>query len=246
MDKYRILLVEDSPSFALEVEMLIEELDYQLLATVDNAEDALAMIDKHRPDLILMDIELKSKLSGLDVANFVKHLNIPIIFTTSYNDKETYKKAQESHSYGFLVKPFDRLSMQSAIENAIKRIELVKDSTSQKGPSTEAEHENSRILIKHNGILRKINTNEIIFIQGEGNYSTILTKDKRFVVKMSMKKLNESLPADFVHIHRSYCVRLDKVDGIDTRDDLIMIGEHKLPLGRKYKASILEQFNLLK
>ena len=246
MGKFQILLVEDSPSFAFEVEMLIEELDYELLSTVDNAEGALAAINQFRPDLILMDIELKTKLTGLDVANFVKHLNIPIIFTTSFNDQETYKKAQESHFYGYLVKPFDRLSLQSAIENAVKRITLNTQEMNRQENLTADIANNNRLLIKQNGVLRKIDTNEILFIQGEGNYSTLITPGKRFVVKMSMKKLMESLKTEIVPVHRSYCVRLDKVDGIDTKEDLIIIGEHKLPLGRRYKTAVLERFDLLK
>ncbi|MEO1261821.1 MAG: response regulator [Bacteroidota bacterium] len=246
MGKFQILLVEDSPSFAFEVEMLIEEMGYELLDTVDNAEDALAAIDKYHPDLILMDIGLKSNLTGLDVANLIKHLKIPIIFTTSYNDQETYKKAQESHIYGFLVKPFDRLSLQSAIENAFKRIILGASEEQERDKVEKDIAKHKRLLVKQNGILRKIKTDEILFIQGEGNYSTLVTMEKRFVVKMSMKKLLESLQTDIVPIHRSYCVRLDKVDGIDTKEDLIIVGKHKLPLGRRYKPAVLERFNLLK
>ena len=250
MNKLSVLLVEDKHSFAIEVEMLIDDMGHQLLPVVDDAEEAIAAIKKKRPDLILMDIDLNGKLTGLDVANLIKHLNIPIIFTTSFNDQPTYQKTKLVNAVGYLVKPFDKLTLQSSIENAIHFILSDNENEYQHEKEEvnlgEAVIQGDRVFIKQSGMLRKINLEDIIYLQGEGNYTTIATENRRYVIKISMKKLFNTLPVKFVIVHRNYALHVDKIDGINLTDNTVHAGELSFPLGRKYKPGVLEQFELLK
>ncbi len=117
-----ILIVEDNLSFSLELEMLIDEMGYQLVDSVDNSERALEIIHSKMPDLILMDIDINGNLSGTQVGEKIKHLDIPIIFTTSFDDESHYKDAQDSNIIGYLIKPISKFSLKTNIDMAIKNI----------------------------------------------------------------------------------------------------------------------------
>lgn len=247
MTSLRILLVEDDPSAALDVEMLIDELGYELIAKIDNGQQALHEIQAVQPDLVIMDIELKGKLSGLDIAKEIKHLEIPVIFTTSYRDKEVFESTKSTYSFGYLVKPFDRLTLQSAIEQVVRA--LYNEEVLLSGDEVWKEDLLVRdcFLIKNQNLLHKVFLDDISYIQGEGNYCTLFAKGKKYVVKISLKKILNDLDLQrFAPVHKSYIVHLDKVDAIDVSTNKIIIDKDQLPLGRAFKQRLLERFKLLK
>jgi DNA-binding LytR/AlgR family response regulator len=246
MDALRILLVEDDISAALDVEMLLADMGYTLMATIKEGNKALATILEEQPDLIIMDIELKGKLSGMDIAKEIKHLEIPIIFTTSYTDKQMFNEAKETYSFGYIVKPFDKLTLQSTIEQAVKTLysgeTLDHDTSNWKDGLVK-----DSLLVKHNNILYKVRFEEILFIQGEGNYCTLNTASKKYVVKMSLKKVLEELPGEFfLPIHKSHIANLAAIESIDPGSNKVLIGKLELPIGRNFKNLLLERFKLLK
>jgi DNA-binding LytR/AlgR family response regulator len=247
MQNLQIALIEDNKSAALDVEMLLDEMGIKLASVKDNAEDALHYIYKEQPDLIIMDIELKGEKSGIDVAKEIDHLRIPIIFTTSYKDKKSYEAAKEVYSFGYLVKPFNRLSLQSALEQAIKALF---PEGQLEAPSTEGQEGmvlKGMVLVKHLNMLYPVKFSDILYIQGEGNYCSIFTCHRKFLLKTSLRKLIASLPTtEFVPIHKSYIVRLDKVESIDIGSSKLCVGMEELPLGRNFKNTFLERFNVLK
>jgi len=112
----KVLIVEDNALFALEMEMLIFNLGYEVLKVVNNSEDALATIAFTPPDLIIMDIDIEGNLNGIEVAEKISHRKIPVLFVTSMRDKSLYEKAKKTSLVGYLIKPFDEISLQSAVE----------------------------------------------------------------------------------------------------------------------------------
>lgn len=240
MDALRILLVEDDPSAALDVEMLLAEMGYQLMATIQEGEAALAHIQAEQPDLIIMDIELKGKLSGMDIAKEIKHLEIPIIFTTSHSDRQMFDESKLTNSFGYIVKPFNRLTLQSTIELVVK--------TFYGGESSDLEEANKdSLLVRHNNVFYKVRFSEILYIHGEGNYCTLNTTSKKYVVRSSLKKLLEELPGElFLPIHKSYIANLAAIESLDPKTNKVIINKQELPLGRNFRNRLLVHFKLLK
>ncbi len=240
-------MIEDDRSAALDVEMLLEEMGQKLAAIKDNADAALQYIYDEQPDLIIMDLELKGNKSGLDIAKEIDHLHIPTIFTTSYKDKQTYEQAKSTYSFGYLMKPFSKLSLQSMIEQAVKA--LFPGGGLEK-PSEEVDERMilaNAVWVKHVNVLYPVRFDNILFIQGDGNYCSIHTCQRKFMLKMSLRKLLESVPAnEFAPIHKSFIVRLDKVESIDIGSGKLTVGKEVLPLGRNFKNAFLSRFNLLK
>jgi DNA-binding NtrC family response regulator len=117
MNTQKILIVEDD---LLSKETLIQILNsygYKNTHWVSNGMDAFNYIKDVKVDLILMDIALEGKLDGIDTAKIVDS-NIPVIFTSSSKDSNTFKRIAGTHSYGFLQKPYTPALVKEAIDNA--------------------------------------------------------------------------------------------------------------------------------
>lgn len=229
----RILIVEDDFSFAVNVEMLIEQLGYIHLGTVDNGEEALAFIQKEKPDLILMDIDLNGFFNGIDIARKITHLDVPLIFMTTFNDEQVYKEAMLTNPYGYLVKPFDQISLRSQIER------IHQQNTDDKKRPLRLD---DCFFVKVNEVLKRINYDDVLWIQSDRNYVDIYIDGKRFSAKISLSKLETQLNAPFLfRVHKQYIINLKKVEGVTAND--VLISSKPIPIGNTYKEAFFKTLN---
>jgi DNA-binding NarL/FixJ family response regulator len=115
----RILIVEDEALIAEDIADLCQLNGYEVCGTAFNASQALAMIQEHRPNLVLLDIKLEDAVNGLEIAEHLqKNYAIPFIFLTSYADRDTLAKAKGTAPLGYIVKPFNKEQLYSTIEIA--------------------------------------------------------------------------------------------------------------------------------
>jgi len=245
MSYITILLVEDDPSFALEVEMLIDELGCKLCASVADSMQAILKARTLQPDIALVDIRLNGNTDGIELANKLYAMEIPVIFMTAYGDAQIYEKAKSAHPYAFLVKPFDLLTLKSVIQSLKENVKEknLSSGDEQKREGLTKEH----FFIKTNGQLAKVFTSDIKWIHSEGNYCILQTSQKKFVVKMSLTKVKQQLSEEqFVQVHRSYLVQLALITSLNITSNQVFISEEAIPIGRKYKAPLLDRLNLLK
>lgn len=118
----RILIVEDERPFAEIVEGFLRRLGYQVAGIVDSGEAALSLAAETRPDLALMDIEIRGDMDGFEVAEALRQkLDIPIIFLTGKADDATLERVRRSESFGYLLKPFRPEELKAAVELAFIR-----------------------------------------------------------------------------------------------------------------------------
>jgi two-component system cell cycle sensor histidine kinase/response regulator CckA len=117
MEKIRILIVEDEANLALNVQRLLNRLGYDAFGIATSGEDAIDMAGRERPDLIMMDIHLRGKLDGIEVAERIRSfLDAPVIYTTAFSDEETLERAKKTEPSAFLLKPYEIKDLQVAIE----------------------------------------------------------------------------------------------------------------------------------
>ena len=116
-----ILVVEDQNITAMDIAAKLDDLGYNVTGTASSGYDAIEKARELNPDLILMDILLKGNLNGIDVSKSLEDLNIPVVFLTSYADKLTLKKAQETSPYGYIIKPYDENELKTTIEMALHK-----------------------------------------------------------------------------------------------------------------------------
>ncbi|MFK7972344.1 MAG: LytR/AlgR family response regulator transcription factor [Bacteroidia bacterium] len=242
-----ILIVEDNLSFALELEMLLEELNYKVAGRVDNSAEALESIMSGQVDLVLMDIDIKGKMSGLEVGQKVKHLDIPILYITSHGDETHYKEALKSNMIGYLVKPIDSFTLRSALLLAVHKAHV------EQAPHQDTEDETSSFIANDQFFFRKRNTyhrvriTEIAYIESDDNYISVHTLDEeKFVVRFSMSKIEELLPENtFIRVHRKYIVQLKHITVINFQQFTLKVNQVEIPISRSRRKDLELHINRL-
>ena len=116
MTKERILIVEDELIVAKDIENCLTKLGYSMAGIVASGEEAVRKVDELRPDLVLMDIVLKGEMNGIEAAEEINTLNIPVVYITAHADTDTLDRAKITAPYGYIIKPFDERMLQSTIE----------------------------------------------------------------------------------------------------------------------------------
>jgi PAS domain S-box-containing protein len=118
----RVLVCEDERVIAEDVAATLCSFGYDVVGTVDNAEDLAQMVRFSRPDLILMDIRLQGEEDGIAAIERIRTMcDIPVVYLTACTDKEILERAKKTQPYGYLEKPVSRVELKSAIEIALYR-----------------------------------------------------------------------------------------------------------------------------
>jgi CheY-like chemotaxis protein len=124
MSANKILIVEDEAVVSLDISRRLEKMGYEVIGRIASGEEAIAVIQEERPDLVLMDINLQGEMDGIETATTLyKEHNLPVIYLTAYAGESTLERAKESKPYGYILKPFKERELHAAIEIAISRHE---------------------------------------------------------------------------------------------------------------------------
>lgn len=227
----KTIIIEDEPIARKILREYCMEIPYIYL--IDEFEHPLKALQKsnfNEVQLLLMDIEMP-KLNGLD---FIKTMQSPplIILTTAY--PQYALDGFELNVCDYLVKPiaFDRFL--KACNKALEYLQLV----SKK--ELKASDPRSFFFVKCQGRLEKINCDEIFYIESLQNYIIIHTRERKYIVHQTLKAILEELPENqFIKIHKSFIVALDKITTIE--QDEICMQEIRIPLSRRFRAEFLEK-----
>lgn len=218
-EKTKILIVEDEMIIAANISLQLTQLGYEVTGIIPRGEDALLHIEDNKPDILLLDINLKGKLDGIETAEAMqKNHNIPIIYLTANIDDAHFNRAKQTHPFGFIAKPFKKLDLQRAIELAISQ--LVSKSAELQNPTEDNAQPfilSDSIFVRHHNTMVKVNIQDILYIEAERNYCRIYSKTKEYLLVMTLKDMDEKLPAKhFLRVHRSFIVNLSQINEIST------------------------------
>ncbi|MDC7234174.1 MAG: response regulator [Spirochaetales bacterium] len=120
MSEKRILIVEDEPIIGMELQESLEQAGYSVPEVVRNADGVMPAVIKYNPDLIVMDIYLKSFIDGIDAAQRVKMMKeTPIIFLTAYPNDSIRKKAMTINPAAYLLKPIEDSKLLGEIQKVL-------------------------------------------------------------------------------------------------------------------------------
>jgi len=250
MAKVKILVVEDESIVAKDIQNSLKKLGYQVPTTVSSAEKAIEEVEENRPDLILMDIMLKGQMSGIEAANVIKErFGVPLIFLTAYADDNTLSKAKITEPYGYIIKPFKEKELQTTIEMALykhEKDESIKKERDLYHSIIENKESKDSIFVRADYRLNKINFDDIFYVEALKDYVVINTSDNSYTTHTTMKEMVRILPQkDFVRIHRSFIVNLNKIFSIKY-PDLVIEGKMKvLPIGGLYRKELYSRLNLI-
>ncbi|MXV51953.1 response regulator [Pedobacter sp. HMF7647] len=123
MDKKKILIVEDEYIIADVLSNILETAGYHICGIADSVKEALQMIDEFKPEFVLLDIYLKEKLTGIDLAHRLTEINIPFIYISANSNQKILEEAKVTNPYGFVIKPFREKDVLIALDIAFYRHE---------------------------------------------------------------------------------------------------------------------------
>lgn len=229
-----VLIVDDNKIARATLKQLASQVkDIALVGEAADALEAISLIKKTAPQLVLLDIEMPG-MSGIDLVKALGNSKPLIIFSTS--KKQYATDAFDLNVVDYLVKPVTPARFMQAISKAL-------DLLASSGTTLNITREDF-LFIRDSNIIRRITLDEISFAEAMGDYVKIYTGAKFFTVHSTLKALEERLdPEKFIRVHRSYIVAINKVDSV--RDGSIIIKDKAIPVADAYRATFNKKLKVL-
>lgn len=230
----KCLIVDDNKMARMAMKQLVGQVkDLELVEECEDAMAAYHIINKQPIDLLFLDIEMPG-MTGLELTKNLGHKSPLIVFTTAKKDYAV--EAFELNVVDYLVKPVSPARFLQAVERAQETLASDKEEV-----KVEAQE---FVFVKDNGILKRINVDEILYLEAMGDYVKVHTSAKFHVLHATLKSIEEKLsPQKFIRVHRSYIVSLSKIDFI--QEGVISIGKASVPVADTYRTALNKRLNLL-
>lgn len=247
MSKIRILIIEDEPDLAEDLQFSLEEIGYDVAGIAANLQDAFGLFYAQDPDIVIVDIMLGAKDDGITFVERINenpHRRKPVIFLTGMNDKATFEKAKKTGPFSYLLKPFNILELQFAIELSIER--FVGETQVFSSQKSSAIPIHNSFFVKSGNHMIKLNFTDIRYISVEHKYSEIYLQEKKYIVQLALKDISKSLPQSFIQIHRNHIVNITYVDKLNIKDSQVFLQDGSfLPVSKRMKENLIEKLQLL-
>ena len=239
------VIVDDEPK---AIQSLTWELnnfssDIHVLETFTNPEEALTFLKTNTPDCLFLDIQMPT-MDGFQFLDKLVNRDFAVIITTAYDEYAI--KSLKHEAIDYLLKPIDSDDLKESLQKIEKfQSTIFTNNRFEKllNRFSNSQH-NKKISINTDGKLIFLNTEDILFVESDGNYSTIfLANNQKMVVTKKLKEINEILPENwFFRIHNSYIINLLKIkEYFKAEGYVVMDSQHKIPVARQRKADFLEK-----
>ncbi|MCU0346765.1 MAG: LytTR family DNA-binding domain-containing protein [Saprospiraceae bacterium] len=237
MKKHTCIIVDDE---TLAQELLARHLakipQLELVATCPSAIEAKFALEKHQPNILFLDINMPN-LTGLELLRMLKRRPATIL-TTAYSEHAL--EGYELDVLDYLLKPIEFERFFKAVSKAIEWLERGANVGKVLNPADVPLASPTYFFVKSDYKIVKVVFYEILFIEALQKYVRIHTATERVVTLMSMSQLEEALPSgQFVRIHRSYIVNLDKINSVE--GNTVHVGKHDLPVSKGQREGFWEK-----
>lgn len=241
----KILVVEDEMVIAANIALQLTNLGYEVTGIIPRGEDALLHLKENQPDIVLLDINLKGKLDGIEMAKQIqKERSIPIIYLTANADEDHFNRAKATNPYAFISKPYKKLDLQRAIELTINRIQKEKSIENSTVSVTTPFILSDSIFVRHHEKMVKVIIQDILYIEAERNYCRIYSKGKEFLLVMTLKDLASKLPDQhFLRIHRSYIINISQIN--EVAKSHVVIAKKAIPISRGLRDELMKRLQTI-
>lgn len=232
-EKYNVIIVDDEYLAQKLLQDYVSKVDsLQLVATCSNAFEAMNALKSNEVDIMFLDIQMPD-LTGLELVKSLEQ-KPAVVFTTAYSEYAV--DAFNLSVVDYLLKPFDFPRFFQAVNKAIgSELPLV---GSHEKPQDTISRSNDFITVKADYKLYKINYDDLLYIEGQHEYVTFHTTQRRITALFALKDLEEILPKDkFVRVHKSYIVSFKHIQDLDKSD--VTVAGNKVPVGASYRDELL-------
>lgn len=238
MKKRNILVAEDIHNVSVDIRHTLEAIGCHVQKIVSTGEDALSAVEEEVPDLVLMDTVLNGELSGIETATMIYDLyRVPVLFLSEVIPADMIREITASEAFGVVIKPFRPETLNAAIGIVLNK---------HKGPGKTAMKSSDCLFVRADYRHNRIDFDKVLYLEALKDYVVIHMLHGQITTHTTIKGIEEVLPEnDFIRIHRSYIVRIDKIHSIKY-PELIMEGKMKvLPIGGHYKKHLFDRLKTL-
>ncbi len=243
----KIGIVEDEAMIAENISEILEALGYEITGLCMDYDEAINMLQQSPPDLALLDVKLRDSKDGIAVAEYIRrHHDMPVVFLTANSDTDTVTRAMQVKPNAFLVKPFHKADLYTAIETAISNFtgkEQPPKPADPVTPKSEGFIAKDAIFIKDGNYFHKVKMSDIRYLSSENIYVTVHADRKKHLVRASLTEYLEKFDQQkFVRVHQRFAVNIDHVDKINST--FLTINNEEIPISRAYHPTLLAKLNL--
>jgi len=211
------------------LEAIISETPHLFVGHCNSAAEAQQWLTHNSCDVALIDIHLGKGLNGIEISEEFKKSKIPVIFITAFPSDEIYNESLHNDESYFLVKPFDKFTLSSVLDKIDKN---------RVSPT---------FILKDNNQLIKMEWNNLLYIEVDGNYCIYHFINKRIAIKNSLTKiLKENIKNNpLIQINRNFVVNKFKISKINTKESSIEIAGINIPVGSKYLNEVALNYKFI-
>ena len=242
----KVLIADDEPAARRKARSFLQQIDgiTEILEAADGIE-AVALIQKACPDLVLLDIEMPG-MNGFEAIAAVGADNMPpLIFVTAYDQYAI--DAFRVHAVDYLLKPFDEERFQDALKRAREQMKKLE-------PQGEMLQQLLKEVQKNKGYLQRVLVNvgqryffvpvsEALYLAAADKYVEVHTREKTFLIRATLQGLEQQLDSEhFARIHRSYILNLNHLREMHPRSHgdytAVLDNGEKLVISRRYRDRV--------
>lgn len=241
----KAVIVDDEPK---AIQSLIWELSYfsneiEVIKSFSNPEEAIVYLDNNELDCLFLDIQMPT-MDGFQFLEKLMNKDFAVVITTAYN--EFAIKALKHEAIDYLLKPIDSDDLEETIKKVKKYNSKLFNSTKIEEVllNFNSKFQQKKITINTDGKLIFLEADDILYVESDGNYSTIILENEpKIVITKKLKEMSSILPENqFFRIHNSYIINLKKIkEFIKNEGYVVMESNDRIPVARQRKSDFLEK-----
>jgi two-component system LytT family response regulator len=230
-------IVVDDESGAIEIlsRYVRKTPELELVGSFRDSIEALTFLAGNEVELVFLDIDMPN-LDGMKLSELIRNKNTQVIFCTAYSEYAV--ESYEREAIDYLLKPIPYERFLKSIKKALNAL-----SAEENMAQTHSHSKNGtthKLFLKSGPRIHQVYTSEVLYIEKKGHYVVFHTPRGELLSRMNMKDLMSTLPPDnFVRIHRSFVIAIDKIDTIEKQ--IVVISGNKIPIGESYRDDFFKR-----
>jgi DNA-binding LytR/AlgR family response regulator len=244
-----VLILENNHIIAEQLAIHLEGFGYVVAGQFASGEEVLEFLKETSVDLLIADIDLNGELDGIEtVAKIESEVKFPVIYLTKHHDDKTFNRASTTFPSAFMVKPYNVRDLSIAIKLALRT--AAHRVAGQHNESEQIDDDDiftleDRIFIKDKKIYHRIFFADVLFLKADGSYTEIHSVHTKITVSSNLNKIEKHFPSNqFMRLHRSFVVNIDKIEQIEGH--VVLIAETEIQISPVRKEELFQRLKILK
>lgn len=230
-------IIVDDESGAVEIlsSYVKRTSELELIGSFRDSIEALTFLAGNEVDLVLLDIDMPN-LDGMKLSELIRDKDIQIIFCTAYSEYAV--ESYEKEAVDYLLKPISYERFLKAVNKALKA--HTEGEKRARNGRFEKKGKTSRLFIKSGPRLHQVEVRKLLYMEKKEHYMIFHTPEGQILSRMNMNDLMNTLTgANFIRVHRSFVVAIDKIDTVEKQ--MVVIRGRKIPIGESYREDFFKR-----